>query len=1710
MDTVIGKLSSHPEAKNVNNLNELAILAKGLSSKNDMPSVEKRKRLFALFETILASGKPKLAYHAIEGLQLLLRDSTFNSDSDAKKDEERTVAQTISHLSSLPSWDRQIQCQVITVLVQAISSTEVKVHLADVYAALKVCSTTYSGSDEASVKLAVRAALTQLLNSYCINRYSSTSPDSQEEILVLMDMTTLVKELLLKLDNGQQAVIEDLQLGLDALASVVSVQPPHFYKHLPLLTLFTTELIPSLLCLLQTAGEKREKTKNFLGMTRSNSSKSSKITIFSNGDIARSFYQLVEHLLKLMAPLQTNRSLTIELFRAAMVVPPPEKRYEPLKLLKRFTTTPPLFSSLLNLMILDDSIWPVVVECIEESAKQTISTDVSVDAIKTLQIMFDAFDSIGDKFEQLHFDEGFFDKIKLINTEERSKNQRESDGDEKDNTSVDPKITNSAAIFVEKIQSKIDEWLDFEDPTKLDLEIQRFAADFVKENEENQKLLNPDAAYLSVYASLSFSLGILDGISLSRSNFIKMIQCEGCVVYVNDFFVLSLYRIIQKNHFFDGKDLKGKTVLEGIIQDFDGRKNKLLIYQPIKKSEDDDSDPIILEEREFETEEMKELDFWMNRILSNCWGTVQTILSRFPLKSDKKSEKFSVEGAEATLEAMKSFSRILKHYSMKREILWLFEKFGEEICNLEELRDFVNSNTEKKSWTMTRIDALGLDLIFENSLVSATISPGCWKYVVRAIEYVAEMERHQFNLLKSANTAYEGSTEGLKDLLGHPNQKDLNLKTTGKVLDELMLKIHRLFENAAQKLNLENLCQLLDFLVGANENNLKYSENKRISETCSLIQRISRLVVDSSNRPKIHLMKIWSIVYLHLSEASGARFPEEISRLAVVSLSDCTRSFLKEETPGFCFHQALFQVFQNMLCSDSCAEETQEHIVSILCSFIQDRPKQIGSGWKPLFGAVKAIRISSSKDRKSDSSQPRLSIVHFAVLEVLKRYFEIDDPQVFVQTALEFFSCVSHYLQSTAESKQNVDGEVSHGEEQDAAIAETVFSFVLLAQQLLVEYFSSEDVVPSPNLINKLKMREKNLDIVEDNYNAKFADLPPLTNCLREEPQLGVYPRELNESLKRPVETFPWKTMSESEQSIIELILSLIESLSGLVLTCTRQIQTKLISSLSEFISGFRSNAIGADIGSFSLCFLIFPIFQKWAFQEKASGFSLSPESAKSIRSLKQASGILTQVVVEYVLEKPEADWSEKLLLDCHHLMDSFVAHPSQAISGIGTACLRHLISSTSEKYSEKLWKITGLSLWRANSITLAPVRRLCFHYFVDSTDFGGDIGEVSVGVRKEETDKDHVELQLMARQIFSIDENQSIQSAGNLRTSRSVTETSVPQTPISPAPSQKQLAYVFKLTKAGSEPLNLSLEDLVTSLLNQQVLIQLISGILLGEQTTNLASGVSTAKTETNDSGFIGKAPEKTLGALLHCLDASAAVATLFDERPALKMLIQKICNLEQSANLYKCMISSQSVKLMSVYQIAKLGKDDYLKTLGSSLLNLLDQLRKYDQEAAKNKLASFARDRIDQKIQISLIENNEKNENELKSFSVVSAAKCLEEYKKQKRMDSLPSKSVRSNPFVSRLDSNPNLTISPEKLQLSQLNDLDVRILAFSEVIAQTVERFIADEKSVFDSLLPVFCPIVIDFLRIATNFRARTCIADFLTRLAQESGVVFSEPK
>lgn len=56
-----------------------------------------------------------------------------------------------------------------------------------------------------------------------------------------MDMTAILTEVYKRLSAAE--TIDDLQLGLDSVYSVLSAQPDTFYKHLPLLNIFRLDLL---------------------------------------------------------------------------------------------------------------------------------------------------------------------------------------------------------------------------------------------------------------------------------------------------------------------------------------------------------------------------------------------------------------------------------------------------------------------------------------------------------------------------------------------------------------------------------------------------------------------------------------------------------------------------------------------------------------------------------------------------------------------------------------------------------------------------------------------------------------------------------------------------------------------------------------------------------------------------------------------------------------------------------------------------------------------------------------------------------------------------------------------------------------------------------------------------------------------------------------------------------------------------------------------------------------------------------------------------------------------------------------------------------------------------------------------------------------------------------------------------------------------------
>lgn len=75
---------------------------------------------------------------------------------------------------------------------------------------------------------------------------------------------------------------------------------------------------------------------------------------------------------------------------------------------------------------------------------------------------------------------------------------------------------------------------------------------------------------------------------------------------------------------------------------------------------------------------------------------------------------------------------------MDKELFWIYEKLGEEVCQLEDIRhlimqkNFLLGIANKKPYFMlNRNLGLGIDLIIENAIECGSLNSKIWKYFVR-------------------------------------------------------------------------------------------------------------------------------------------------------------------------------------------------------------------------------------------------------------------------------------------------------------------------------------------------------------------------------------------------------------------------------------------------------------------------------------------------------------------------------------------------------------------------------------------------------------------------------------------------------------------------------------------------------------------------------------------------------------------------------------------------------------------------------------------------------------------------------------------------------------------------------------------------------------------------------------------------------------------
>lgn len=247
----------------------------------------------------------------------------------------------------------------------------------------------------------------------------------------------------------------------------------------------------------------------------------------------------------------------------------------------------------------------------------------------------------------------------------------------------------------------------------------------------------------------------------------------------------------------------------------------------------------------------------------------------------------------------------------------------------------------------------------------------------------------------------------------------LKQSDTAKVICVLSQLVDKLFEDAALKLNLKalesfaySLCSSsYDQLFSSSSTNSKVSwwqnfiHNSVVSEDTLLLDSVGEVMIKCvrSGRPLFHVMKVWAIIGPHLTECACHK-DLTVSRKAVKHIHDVVNRILVEhpELPYFYVNETLFKPFENLLSLELCEPDIQDQIVSCICEFVETSFKEIRSGWRTLFGALRVVSTNTN-----------------ILLDIFKVFLETDNTLVFSNAAVDYITCLLKHLRARSSCNSN-------------------------------------------------------------------------------------------------------------------------------------------------------------------------------------------------------------------------------------------------------------------------------------------------------------------------------------------------------------------------------------------------------------------------------------------------------------------------------------------------------------------------------------------------------------------------------------------------------------------------------------------------------------------------------------------------------------------
>ena len=1039
--------------------------------------------------------------------------------------------------------------------------------------------------------------------------------------------------------------------------------------------------------------------------------------------------------------------------------------------------------------------------------------------------------------------------------------------------------------------------------------------------------MNADGIYLTTYRVVHlnvklkreghYALGEEDRFpSISEKEFLESILESGILIYLSSTWLKEVYSIVVTQDLFEGCQVGSPIV--NLCSDVDGfatvkEYGQLLVEYRRKHDQSQDLS---------ETARNEAGRKYTRRILSAIWDHIVSISSKV-VSASATQDLSSNLSSLLTSKGSKSAKTCLKESQTKTiQVLTTLLKISRKVgfqnlsgsifCLLTNIACVNTSNKKQRLMKILPETILALEAVLENGLELSSHSQDCWKHIFKCCGYVRKLEEEMFQPGRMSSPKLEKSSsvlslkernnsdqsfemkshtediwlgfiskpessqyESIEQIFQERNistdkNEHLPTKQLSECIHHLNQNIDKLFSEASSHLNLMSLLGYLRELCFQSHKQLILINGKGQSSSSKqesfLLTQLSEAVLKCirAGRPMLHLMLAWSVAGQHFMEAAS-HSDSSISRMSTQSIHDIITSLLhnNSEMPHFHFHESLFKPYETLILLELCDLDIQDQVVASIHQFVEGSASEIRSGWRPLFGALRSIKLTKLK--ASEGSHIR------AILDVFEAFLSTDSPVVFAHAALDCIMCLLKHVKSSKdiksvyqESEEVLDISLNV-ENTSPGFIEAALGYIVRCHSILAKLYllpacpmfrGAEKIHTGSQPIHVSCLVPGKEVINFDPTTVTLSDFPYSFECLHITHHNGG-PSMLEQS------------------GLLRIWFLLMDGIVSALSACEMENQATTINTFFTILQSLMSPQY-SEFGLFCVNHLLLPGIQTWI---RNAGINYRGWQ-KSAQGLKQTIGMTTDVILDWIKSEDNNDLhvsSDLMLKQLIIVLVECTVVNCETIARLGCSCLRHIVSAGSQHFSSSQWDLIITGLVRASELTLYPGHQLMASFMVGSENFYGDIGTVRVAARRDSTLMETNRIRQLCHQILLLDNQRE-------------------EVPITGNPNMEDRSYLFllqpleKLSQDAQEEtvtIRVTLSELVTGLTAHHILLQTIGWILLNKTkhfipsltSVFISSPANTPVTEP----ILTKLSHQQTNMLLASLKQSYHASISLDRRPGI-----------------------------------------------------------------------------------------------------------------------------------------------------------------------------------------------------------------------------------